>query len=273
MSANRDSLYFNRQNTLENNRLIWDQDYAWTQDGDEWALQAALCNQPYEDRKRGLIETFILPFVDGDTAVMEIAPGHGRWSETIVPRAKRSVLVDLSANCISFCKNKFTDHDNVKYFVTDGASLPPDENGSVDLVFSYDAFVHMEPHVIDSYLSHAARVLRPGGKAVIHHASRRHSTLWLGFLLGLGKVGRKAYQLISMGQKKGGDGWKSNVSGELFRKMAESHGFRVVSQTDSWGDRGQYKIADMCVTEMIVQGPQGTPPPGVSPGTSSSNAS
>ena len=129
--------------------------------------------------------------------------------------------------------------------------MPPDENGSVDVVFSYDAFVHMEPQVIDSYLSHVSRVLRPGGKAVIHHSSRRHATLWLGFLLGFGKHGRKAYQLISMGQQKGGDGWKSNVSKELFRQMAESHGLRVISQVDSWGDRRQYKIADMHVTEMV----------------------
>ncbi len=119
------------------------------------------------------------------------------------------------------------------------------------MVLSYDAFVHMEPQIIDSYPGHVARVLRSGGKAVVHHAGRRHSTLWLGFLLGSDRPGRKFYQLASRGQSKGGDGWKSNVSRELFQQMAENHGFRVLSQVDSWGDQGQYEIADMHVTEMI----------------------
>ncbi len=67
----------------------------------------------------------------------------------------------------------------------------------------------------------------------------------------VGKPGRKVYQLISMGQKKGADGWKSNVSKELFQRMAENHGLRVVRQINSWGDQGQYRIADMYVTEMV----------------------
>ncbi len=40
---------------------------------------------------------------------------------------------------------------NVEYVVTDGMSLPGIADESIDFVFSFDSFVHMDKSVIQAY--------------------------------------------------------------------------------------------------------------------------
>ena len=47
------------------------------------------------------------------------------------------------------------------------------------------------------------------------------------------------YRLVPVGKLKD-DGWRSQVSRELFKQMAENAGFKVLRQTDSWGKNGRY---------------------------------
>jgi len=135
---------------IEQNLDKWDRSYTWPEDGDEWRGQALACNVTYEIWKQSLVDHLITPYIHGAN-VIEIAPGHGRWTEYLV-KAKALTLVDLSPNCLDFCRNKFRDHTNLEYWQTDGAGLPADHTGLIDLVWSYDAFVHMHPDVVESYI-------------------------------------------------------------------------------------------------------------------------
>ena len=110
-------------NTIEENLRSWDRQHEWSEDGDEWKGQAVLCGVPYETWKRSLIDTLILPNARGRT-VLEIAPGHGRWSEHIAKVANRLILVDLSPRCIDHCQNRFANDRHIEYHVNDGRHLP-----------------------------------------------------------------------------------------------------------------------------------------------------
>jgi hypothetical protein len=65
---------------IEQNRKQWDLDWHWPQDGDEWVGQAAVCGVSYETWKESLVRHLIAPYVTNDMHVLEIAPGHGRWT-------------------------------------------------------------------------------------------------------------------------------------------------------------------------------------------------
>jgi len=216
--------------------------YDWPQDGDEWSLQAAWCGQPYETWKASVQEAFLRPNLTPASVALEIAPGHGRWSEFLVEHAARVHLVDLNPSCIEFCQRRFAGREHVSYAVNDGTSLPGLEPDSVDFAWSYDSFVHMEADTIGAYLRELRRVLRPGGRAVIHHAGRRHATLPLGFLIRLGPPGRWLFKLISIRRDTGGmhDGDRSLVSRELFARLAREAGLELLFQVDSWGDRARF---------------------------------
>ena len=97
------------QNSVSENLLMWDQNYHWDGDGDEWQGQARVCGVPYEEWKQSLIDHLIVPYLEPGGIALEIAPGHGRWSEAVAARAGRLVLVDLSPSCLAFCQQRFSD--------------------------------------------------------------------------------------------------------------------------------------------------------------------
>lgn len=151
-------------NTQENKR-IWET-YDWPQAGDEWS-------GPWGG-SGPLWHGFIMPrlwrFLPATRAV-EIAPGFGRCTQYLKHHCEELVLVDLVEKCIEACKARFRDDDNLDYIVNDGETLPGVADGSVDLVFSWDSLVHVDYGPMRSYVREIARVLRPGGVALLHHSN------------------------------------------------------------------------------------------------------
>lgn len=221
----------------------WQEEYDWPEDGDEWDQQANYSNQPYLAWKKSIVKNFIFPNISKDKTVLEIAPGHGRWTVFLQKEVKMLHLVDLNEECIEFCKEKFKDHNNLSYWINNGRSLEFIEDKSIDFVWSYDSFVHMEKDVIEAYFSEFSRILRENGLILIHHPGRRHKTLKLYFLTKLGRPGIVLYQIISMGFKNiRKTGWRSNVSKELILSLAKRHNLRVDEQINTWGEQNQYNI-------------------------------
>jgi SAM-dependent methyltransferase len=229
-------------NSVARNLDAWDQRYKWIEDGDEWKGQAIVCGVPYDEWKRVLATSLIDPYARLGATILEIGPGHGRWTEYLAPRAGKLILVDLSPQCLEYCGKRFQGLNQIECRLTDGSNLPADLSNSIDLVWSFDCFVHIRAADMRGYLREIARVLVPGGKAVIHHANRRHATLWLGFLRTFGKTGRLVYRAISMGTSEREDGWRANVSAKLVVRMARAEGLSVSDQVNGWGELGAYGV-------------------------------
>ena len=230
---------------------MWNHEYSWEADGDEWSDQAGFCKVPYPRWKASIIETLIRPNLHKGSMAVELAPGHGRWSGHIASMAGNVALVDMSPGCIEHCRKKFSALGNISYFINDGKSLPFIGDSSVDFIFSFDSFVHIEKEETASYLSEFARVLKKGGRAVIHHPGRRHSTLSLGgILLKLSLPGRLAYGILTTGRLMKHYGMRANISRESFALMAGRSGLKVVSQFDSWGKEDEFnvKLFRDCIT-------------------------
>ena len=228
--------------SIKKNLEMWDINHDWSKDGDEWSNQAAFCNQPYPKWKNSIIQNFIYPHINGKSTVLEISPGHGRWTEFILKKAKKVILVDLSQKCINYCKKKFSRFNNVSYFVNDGKSLDFLDNNSIDFVWSYDSFVHMEEDVIKNYLYQFPRILRKGGIAVIHHAGKNNKLLpFARFLSNFGKVGNVIKTQILFRKIK--QGCRSDVSKEMVADFFKKSGLKrlkIIRQVDSWGSKNEY---------------------------------
>jgi ubiquinone/menaquinone biosynthesis C-methylase UbiE len=223
------------RNTIAENRRIWDEDYDWSEDGEEWSGQAHYAGVDYFVWKRSLVEALVEPYAR-DADVLEIGCGHGRWSAEILAVCRTLTLSDLGESCIAFCRRRFAEASNVRFEVSDGVTLPSDLDESIDFVWSFDAFVHMEQSVIAAYMREIGRVLRPGGHAVVHHGNRRHATLPLVWLERFGELGRLAYRGISMGLDERHDGWRANVSAQQVAEAAQAAGLVVERQINEWND-------------------------------------
>jgi ubiquinone/menaquinone biosynthesis C-methylase UbiE len=228
--------------SLEWNLKTWNEEHDWARDGDEWSRMAQFCGVPYDVWKRQLIEHFLLPYAR-DADVLEIAPGHGRWSETLVKVARKTTLVDMSPSCIAACKERLSEFSNVAFHVNDGTSLSFVPDGSIDFVWSFDSFVHIDAPVIDGYFAECARVLRPGGHLVVHHADKRRWTLgFVPLTKQLGMPGRVAQRVLSQGRLRGG-GNRSDLSRSHIAAMLSRHGFQIREQTNAWGDERTCTVA------------------------------
>lgn len=214
--------------SLEWNRSVWDKDYTWPADGDEWTQQAEFCGVPYQKWKDSLAEAFIISNTKPDTVALEIGAGHGRWSPYLANRVVNGHLnlVDLSSSCIEFCKKKLSNFKNVSYFSNDGRSLPFIKSDSIDFVWSFDTFVHIEEPEVRSYTRELFRVLKRQGMGIIHHSGNPTPE-----------------------QKR--NGARTQLTGDKFREILQSNGFYVIMQVDSWGDKCNLKMAGDTMTVFV----------------------
>jgi len=184
------------------NRAIWT-GWDWSQGGDEWNDS----NEP-EQWKATLIEEVLLSNLGDARAILEIGPGGGRWSEVLQARAERLILVDVTQRALELCKQRLEDAANVEYILSQGGTFPEVGDSSIDWVWSFDVFVHIAPLDVASYIAEIARVLRPGGTAVIHHSGGLPRSL----------------------------GWRSPMTAVLFAELARERGLEVTRQFDSWSN-------------------------------------
>ena len=231
-----------RLGSIEWNRAMWGDPQRWEDGGDNWSFHAESCGQSYEQWKASVVATFVTPFCGPGIDVLELAPGHGRWTDYFVGNSATLTLVDLNDSCISVCRERFGARPEVRFVVNDGRSLPvPD--ASVDLVWSFGSFVHFVPADIETYLAEFRRVLRPGGTFVVHHTGWPDATLrFVPLTRRLGRPGRVLQHRLGQGLwRPGGD--RVEMSAPRFSLMAARHGLIVDRHVRRWGDSGQFGLA------------------------------
>lgn len=199
--------------TLEWNKAVWDKSYDWRLHGEEWDDFARYCGVPYEKWKDSLARTFLIANLRQSSEVLEIGPGHGRWSALLPNRipAGNLHLVDLSPNCIEYCRKRLESHRNVKYHVNDGRTLAAIEDKSIDFVWSFDSFVHIEEPEVRSYAKEFYRVMKPQSMGVIHHPGNPT-------------------------EQQRQNGCRSQVDSRKFSSILADNGLHVIRQISEWGN-------------------------------------
>lgn len=190
----------NEFNNIEEQR-IWNKLSLWTEGGHEWSKSFGTTENLWNNYLFEPVKKF------RGKKILEIAPGHGRITQFLSILAGELIVVDLNETCIEETKKKLGSHIK-EYHVNDGLSLSSIPSNSIDLVFSYDSFVHMHQNVIKSYIKEISRVLVNGGHAFIHHSC-----------LGGG-------QELSF-QNCGG---RANMNPELFKSFVDEFGMNIISQ-------------------------------------------
>ena len=123
-----------------------------------------------EERARTVIDpvldTYRIPAAA--QAALDLGCGVGRFSRALAGRFDEVACIDVSEGMIQTALDANRDVDNLRFFATDGLFFPLGED-SIDFVFSYEVLQHMPSHaVVAANLRETARVLRPGGHALIH---------------------------------------------------------------------------------------------------------
>jgi len=201
-------------NSVLENELKWNH-YSWALGEDEWTKS--------ERWKNSVIEFVMLENIPPDHVVLEIGPGFGRWTRKLVEISHHLIVVDVTEKCIAHCKSLFAGKNNVEFHVNDGRSLDVVADDSIDFVWSYDVFVHIEPPDIEHYLREFRRILKNDGLAVIHH----------------GVVGKADLS------------WRSSLTLQIFSDLLEKFEFTLLKQFDSWGENDEFRVASSDVISIF----------------------
>jgi ubiquinone/menaquinone biosynthesis C-methylase UbiE len=200
-------------NTSDQNLDMWTE-WDWSHSGEEWTEHASLYKaaDPMEWKAR-LVEDVMYRFVPESSTVLEIGPGAGRWTEYLASRCDRVIAADITPRCLDLCRERFADRTNISYELIVDGSLGFVPDGSLDAIWSYDVFVHINPNDTHRYLEQFPRILKPGGRAVIHHPGTYKTE----------KLRRQTF--------------RSQVDGQFFAHMAKTVGLWLQDQS---GDRVHY---------------------------------
>ncbi|MES3152425.1 class I SAM-dependent methyltransferase [Sphingomonas faeni] len=149
------------------NASMWDKNYVWEEAGEEWSRQWGGSEAQWFGSLYPRLHRF-LPA----RRILEIAPGHGRWSQFLIANCDDFLAIDLSASCVDICERRFADVAYARFASNDGQDLSAAADGSYDMVFSFDSLVHAEIEVFERYVSQILAKLAPSGVAFIHHSNR-----------------------------------------------------------------------------------------------------
>ncbi|WP_395747338.1 class I SAM-dependent methyltransferase [Prosthecobacter sp.] len=184
------------------NKAIWEA-WDWSAGGEEWS--------PSEEWKASVIHCVLEKHVPCGSRVLEIGPGGGRWTVPLLARASEYVGIDISASCVELCRRQFAHELKARFAVGSGSDLQGVPDGSIDVLWSFDVFVHINQAEVEKYAAEFRRVLKPGGVGILHHGS-------VGGALG---------------------GWRSNVTHESMLKLLKERGFEIIASFKEWQDGGQ----------------------------------
>lgn len=150
------------------------------------------------------------------SCVVELACGHGRHVTQYHDKAKKIILVDILQKNIDICKERFKDLSHISYVANNGYDLSDIASDSVTSLFTYDAMVHFELFDIFNYLKEINRILKVGGKALMHHSNNTESPY------------------ITFSTATSG---RNYMSKDIFAYMANRANLKVVEQkVIDWGD-------------------------------------
>lgn len=116
-------------------------------------------------------DRYVLPYVHPDQSAVEIGPGGGRWTRYLLGFEK-VFAVDAYAEVLDELSKRFGKHRNLIVIRNDGSSLPGILPDSIDFVFSFGTFVHLDLGLIDSYLKEIRSVVRAGGNVVLQYSDK-----------------------------------------------------------------------------------------------------
>lgn len=204
-----DSTISSLDHTIDQNRNAWNT-YDWSQLGDEWTLDATKYKGLDPERWRvAVIQEMMWRYIARGSTVLEIGPGAGRWTKVLQPLCGRLFLADISEKCLSMCRESFRASTNIEYYLIKDGSLRFLPDSSIDAIWSYDVFVHINPTETNRYIADFGRILKPGGYGIIHHPGAYGS------------------------RREADEDWRSHMDGRFFAQLIRTHGMALVEQNDS----------------------------------------
>jgi ubiquinone/menaquinone biosynthesis C-methylase UbiE len=119
----------------------------------------------FEVSGRHEAEEILGPLIRPSDTVLDLGCGIGRVTRYVAPLCREVWAVDISPRMLELARSRLAGLPNVRFALSNEASLPEPPTGSVDFVYSLLTLQHVEREHAFALMREVGRVLRPGGLA------------------------------------------------------------------------------------------------------------
>lgn len=146
---------------------------------------------------------------------IDFAAGFGRNTRKLLEAGAAHVtMVDVNPDCIAHLEANFAG-PKATALLNGGTDLSALPSGAFTFLYTFDAMVHFDLEIVAAYLPEFARVLKPGGFALIHHSN---------------------YTDNPGADFRQNPHWRNFMSAAIFKHLAMRSGFTVEEQMPfDWG--------------------------------------
>jgi hypothetical protein len=114
---------------------------------------------------------YVLPYVDPQHNAVEIGPGGGRWTRYLTG-FRKLYAVDYYEELLDELRKNFGRYRNISFIKNNGTDFTGIPPNSIDYLFSFGTFVHLDFNVIKAYLLNIKSIMKPGANIVIQYSDK-----------------------------------------------------------------------------------------------------
>jgi len=201
---------------LKWNKETWDNQYNWNLKGEEWSKPWGNSEAQWFSSLYPRVHRFL-----ECKNILEIACGYGRWTKFLKKHAIENFRgIDLSEECIEYCRKNLRS-PNVEFILNDGKSLNDVSDKRYGFVFSFDSLVHVDPDILNHYISQILKLLNEDGACFIHHSN-------FGSLIQLGNISSEHIGYVHCRDQ--------SASAKNVRELVQLNGGKILCQEIiDWG--------------------------------------
>jgi len=194
------------------NKKMWTFGYKkFLEDPNSYEFYGEKWGDPEKERSLKVIKAkFLTPFVNENHTALEIGPGGGRWTQYLL-NFKKLYLLDLNKEFFPYLKKRFQNLQNISYHQTNGVDFPEVPKKSIDFLFSFGTFVHLDQEIIIEYLDNMKNILKENSNIVLNYSdmTRLYCITNKGFSYNTREIMRKiisdkGYEIVSEDNKTHG---------------------------------------------------------------------
>ena len=111
---------------------------------------------------------FITPYINSNSVALEIGPGGGRWTKYLL-EFKKLYVIDPYQEILDELKKNYN-KKNMVFIKNNGTDFPRIPKKSIDFLFTYACFVHLEVKTIDKYLKNILKIINNNSKICIQYS-------------------------------------------------------------------------------------------------------
>jgi hypothetical protein len=115
-------------------------------------------------------DQYVKPYINPDHVALEIGPGGGRWTRYLLS-FQHVFVVDIHAELLDELAKKFV-VPHLHPVLNKGTDFPDIPENSIDFVFSFGVFVHLDKWIIEAYLKSLLPIVKDSANIVIQYSDK-----------------------------------------------------------------------------------------------------